>query len=142
MRISSKIYICKRIIVGAILIFNFNPTKINLLPALLKNRKYYDITVSKCEPLTDGFMEPLTSCRLYRPHTMCVLKLEFIRSLQKQGVTSEYESCMAVFLCLLSIHHPFPTVCKVNSALGKDCFLNAAEDLSDYKEDEYRGTRD
>lgn len=43
---------------------------------------------------------------------------------------------------LLSPHQTFQIVCKVNSALGEDCFLNAVEDLSDYKENEYRGTRD
>lgn len=39
-------------------------------------------------------------------------------------------------MCLLSAHHSLQTVWKVNSALGEDCFLNAVEDLSDYKENE------
>lgn len=45
-------------------------------------------------------------------------------------------------MCLLSAHQTFQIVCRVNTALGEDCFLNAVEDLSDYKGNEYRGTRD
>lgn len=45
-------------------------------------------------------------------------------------------------MCLLSAHQTFQIVCKVNSALGEDCFLNAVEDLSDSEENDYRGTRD
>lgn len=55
---------------------------------------------------------------------------------------TEYEAGLSVFLLLFSTHQTFQFVCKVNSALGEDCFLNAVEDLSDYKENEYRGIRD
>lgn len=42
----------------------------------------------------------------------------------------------------LSPHQTFQIVWKVNRALGEDCFLNAVEDLGDYKGNEYRGTND
>lgn len=55
---------------------------------------------------------------------------------------TEYEAGPSVFLCLFSVHQTLQIVCTVNSALGEDCFLNAVEDFSDYKENEYRGSRD
>ncbi|KAK2828090.1 hypothetical protein Q5P01_019124 [Channa striata] len=54
---------------------------------------------------------------------------------------TEYGADPPTLAGVLSARQSLQIVCKVNTALGYDCFLKAAEDLSDYKGDEYGATR-